>query len=196
MAQVLFVDNFDSFSYNLVDQFRQLGHSVTVFRNDYPLDDFIQRALQTEQAIIALSPGPGNPQQAGHLLPIIAKLKGKVPMIGICLGHQAIIEALGGQVVHTGQVMHGKVSRIQHDNEAMFHGIQNPMPVARYHSLMGDNLPAELVVNARFGEIVMAIRHRTEKICAFQFHPESILTVEGTKLLKQSIEWLLESKND
>ena len=96
MAHILFVDNFDSFTYNLVDQFRELGHQVTIFRNDYPLDDFIQKALTTENALVALSPGPGNPAEAGNLLPIIQQLKGKVPMIGICLGHQAIIEALGG----------------------------------------------------------------------------------------------------
>ncbi|WP_373778066.1 aminodeoxychorismate/anthranilate synthase component II [Glaesserella sp.] len=191
MANILFVDNFDSFTYNLVDQFRQLGHSVTIFRNDYPLQAFLQKALTTEDCIVALSPGPGNPQEAGNLLAIIRELKGKVPMIGICLGHQAIIEALGGDVVHTGQVLHGKVSKIEHDNQAMFAGLNNPMPVARYHSLMGDNLPDELEVNARFGDIVMAIRHKHLPICGFQFHPESILTVEGTKLLKQSVEWLL-----
>ncbi|MGY4675811.1 aminodeoxychorismate/anthranilate synthase component II [Ursidibacter arcticus] len=191
MAHILFVDNFDSFTYNLVDQFRQLGHQVTIFRNDYPLNAFLERACNTEDCIVALSPGPGNPQEAGNLLAIIRGLAGKVPLIGICLGHQAIIEALGGEVVHTGTVLHGKVSRIEHDNQAMFLGINNPMPVARYHSLMGDKLPEELVVNARFGEIIMAVRHRTEKICGFQFHPESILTVEGSKLLKQSVEWLL-----
>lgn len=191
MANILFVDNFDSFTYNLVDQFRQLGHSVTIFRNDYPLQAFLEKASTTEDCIVALSPGPGNPQEAGNLLAIIRELKGKVPMIGICLGHQAIIEALGGDVVHTGQVLHGKVSKIEHDNQAMFSGINNPMPVARYHSLMGDNLPNELEVNARFGDIVMAIRHKHLPICGFQFHPESILTVEGTKLLKQSVEWLL-----
>lgn len=191
MANILFVDNFDSFTYNLVDQFRQLGHSVTIFRNDYPLQAFLEKALITENCIVALSPGPGNPQEAGNLLAIIRELKGKVPMIGICLGHQAIIEALGGDVVHTGQVLHGKVSKIEHDNQAMFAGLNNPMPVARYHSLMGDNLPDELEVNARFGDIVMAIRHKHLPICGFQFHPESILTVEGTKLLKQSVEWLL-----
>ncbi|MCK3654555.1 anthranilate synthase component II [Pasteurellaceae bacterium Macca] len=192
MATILFVDNFDSFTYNLVDQFRQLGHEVSVFRNDYPLDDFLQKALNTPNCLVALSPGPGNPEQAGNLLAIIRELKGKVPMIGICLGHQAIIQALGGKVVHTGQVLHGKVSAIDHDNQAMFANLSNPMPVARYHSLMGEYLPEELMVNATFGKIIMAVRHKTEKICGFQFHPESILTVEGTKLLKQSIDWLIE----
>ena len=191
MADILFVDNFDSFTYNLVDQFRELGHSVTIFRNDYPLEDFLEKVKSTPDALVALSPGPGTPTEAGNLLEIIKELKGMVPMIGICLGHQALIEALGGKVVHTGTVLHGKVSKIAHDNRAMFAGLSNPMPVARYHSLMGDELPAELEVNARFGNIVMAVRHKTLPICGFQFHPESILTVEGTKLLKQSVEWLL-----
>lgn len=194
MANILFVDNFDSFTYNLVDQFRELGHQVTIFRNDYPLQDFLAKAQNTEDCLVALSPGPGNPAEAGNLLAIIQQLKGKVPMIGICLGHQAIIEALGGEVVHTGTVLHGKVSKIEHDNQAMFAGLDNPMPVARYHSLMGDKLPEELEVNAWFGHIVMAIRHKTLPICGFQFHPESILTVEGTKLLKQAIEWLIKQK--
>lgn len=194
MANILFVDNFDSFTYNLVDQFRELGHQVTIFRNDYPLQDFLAKAQNTEDCLVALSPGPGNPAEAGNLLAIIQQLKGKVPMIGICLGHQAIIEALGGEVVHTGTVLHGKVSKIEHDNQAMFAGLNNPMPVARYHSLMGDKLPEELDVNAWFGHIVMAIRHKTLPICGFQFHPESILTVEGTKLLKQAIEWLIKQK--
>lgn len=190
MANILFVDNFDSFTYNLVDQFRQLGHSVTIFRNDYPLQAFLDKARTTENCIVALSPGPGSPNEAGNLLAIVRELKNDVPMVGICLGHQAIIEALGGEVVHTGTVLHGKVSKIEHDNHAMFSGIQNPMPVARYHSLMGDKLPLELVVNARFGEVIMAVRHQQLPICGFQFHPESILTVQGAKLLKQTVEWL------
>lgn len=191
MANILFVDNFDSFTYNLVDQFRELGHNVTIFRNDYPLQDFLDKALNTPDCLIALSPGPGTPAEAGNLLEIIRQLKGKVPMIGICLGHQALFDALGGKVVHTGAVLHGKVSKIEHDNQAIFAGINNPMPVARYHSLMGEDVPEGFVVNAKYEHIIMAIRHETLPICGFQFHPESILTVEGTKLLKQSVEWLL-----
>lgn len=196
MANILFIDNFDSFTYNLVDLFREQGHSVTIFRNDYPLNAFLEKARSTPDCIVALSPGPGNPQEAGNLLAIIRELKNDVPLIGICLGHQAIIEALGGEVVHTGTVLHGKVSKIDHDNQAMFTGLNNPMPVARYHSLMGDKLPPELVVNATFGEVIMAVRHKNRPICGFQFHPESILTVQGAQLLKQSVEWLLGGSND
>ena len=174
MANILFLDNFDSFTYNLVDQFRVLGHNVKIYRNDTNLEQVVQEALNTPDTILALSPGPGTPAEAG-----------------IFLGHQALIQAFGGEVVHAGEVLHGKVSRIQHDNQAMFKDIANPMPVARYHSLMGKNLPDEFIVNADYNGIVMAIRHKTLPICAFQFHPESILTVQGSKLLQQSVEWLL-----
>lgn len=190
MANIVFLDNFDSFTYNLVDQFRTLGHHVQIYRNDCDLELVENVALQPN-SILALSPGPGTPQEAGILLPLIQRLKHKVPMIGICLGHQALIEAFGGEVVHSGEVLHGKVSNIQHDEYAMFKGLTNPMPVARYHSLMGKNLPDEFTVNAQYQGIIMAIRHNTLPICGFQFHPESILTVQGGKLLENSIHWLL-----
>ncbi|MDO4625825.1 MAG: aminodeoxychorismate/anthranilate synthase component II [Pasteurellaceae bacterium] len=194
MATILFLDNFDSFTYNLVDQFRSLGNEVKVYRNDCELDYLEKIALEKPNTVLALSPGPGNPSEAGNMLALIKRLTGKVPMIGICLGHQAIIEAFGGKVVHAGEVLHGKVSQIQHDGLAMFSGLSNPMPVARYHSLMGCDLPTELVVNAHYHQIIMAIRHQTLPICAFQFHPESILTVQGSQLLAQSLEWLLNHK--
>ena len=195
MANILFLDNFDSFTYNLVDQFRVLGHQVKVYRNDCDLEQLVQTALNTPNTVLALSPGPGTPQEAGILLPLIQRLKNTIPIIGICLGHQALIEAFGGKVVHAGEVLHGKVSKINHDGQAMFRDITNPMPVARYHSLMGSELPDELIVNADYNGIVMAIRHRNLPICGFQFHPESILTVQGSKLLEQSVEWLLNTKN-
>ena len=195
MANILFLDNFDSFTYNLVDQFRVLGHQVKVYRNDCDLEQLVQTALNTPNTVLALSPGPGTPQEAGILLPLIERLKNTIPIIGICLGHQALIEAFGGKVVHAGEVLHGKVSKINHDGQAMFRDIINPMPVARYHSLMGSELPDELIVNADYNGIVMAIRHRNLPIFGFQFHPESILTVQGSKLLEQSVEWLLNTKN-
>ncbi|MGV6989515.1 aminodeoxychorismate/anthranilate synthase component II [Testudinibacter sp. P80/BLE/0925] len=191
MAKIVFIDNFDSFTYNLVDQFRVLGHQVVVYRNDSELDHLMNTALAEPNTIVALSPGPGNPAEAGNLLPLIRELKGKVPLIGICLGHQAIIEAFGGKIVHAGEILHGKVSQLEHDQQAMFANLPNPMPVARYHSLMGTEIPAEFEVNARFNNIIMAVRHRTLPICSFQFHPESILTVQGSQLLAQSIDWLL-----
>lgn len=190
MATILFLDNFDSFTYNLVDQFRTLGHQVKIYRNDCDLAHLEQLAREPD-TILALSPGPGCPAEAGNMLALIKRVKNEVPIIGICLGHQALIEAFGGKVIHAGEVLHGKVSQIQHDNLAMFADLPNPMPVARYHSLMGTELPEELIVNAQYNNIIMAIRHRTLPICAFQFHPESILTVQGTKLLENSVKWLL-----
>ena len=190
MATIVFLDNFDSFTYNLVDQFRTLGHQVKIYRNDCDLD-LLEKMCRKPDTILALSPGPGTPAEAGNMLPLIRRVKNSVPIIGICLGHQALIEAFGGKVVHAGEVLHGKVSKIQHDNQAMFAGLQNPMPVARYHSLMGSDLPEELIVNANYNGIVMAIRHRDLPVCAFQFHPESLLTVQGSKLLEQSVHWLL-----
>ena len=191
MATILFLDNFDSFTYNLVDQFRTLGHQVRIYRNDCDLELLEKNALAQPDTILALSPGPGTPAEAGNMLPLIQRLKHKVPMIGICLGHQALIEAFGGKVIHAGEVLHGKVSKIKHDEQAMFANLSNPMPVARYHSLMGSDLPQELIVNAAYNDIVMAIRHRDLPVCGFQFHPESILTVQGSKLLEQSVQWLL-----
>ncbi|OOF80961.1 anthranilate synthase component II [Rodentibacter ratti] len=191
MANILFLDNFDSFTYNLVDQFRVLGHQVKIYRNDCDLAQLIESALNTPETILALSPGPGTPAEAGILLPLIERLKNHVPIIGICLGHQALIQAFGGKVVHAGEVLHGKVSKITHDGEAMFKDLVNPMLVARYHSLMGQDLPQEFIINAQYNGIIMAIRHRELPICSFQFHPESILTVQGSQLLQQSIEWLL-----
>ncbi|MDY6215927.1 aminodeoxychorismate/anthranilate synthase component II [Actinobacillus porcinus] len=190
MATIVFLDNFDSFTYNLVDQFRSLGHEVKIYRNDCDVD-FLENLCKQPNHILALSPGPGTPAEAGNMLALIERVKSAVPILGICLGHQALIESFGGKVVHAGEVLHGKVSKITHDEQAMFQGIQNPMPVARYHSLMGKNLPEEFIVNAEYNQIIMAIRHKTLPICAFQFHPESILTVQGSKLLEQSINWLL-----
>lgn len=192
MAHIIFIDNFDSFSYNLVDQLRCLGHQVQVFRNHCDLAILENAALAHSDSILVLSPGPGTPAEAGNLLPLINSLKERIPMLGICLGHQAIIEAFCGKVVHAGEVVHGKVSLIEHDNKPPFANINNPMPVARYHSLMGTDIPANFVVNAKYQEIVMAIRHMYLPICSFQFHPESILTPQGAQLLKQSIDFLLE----
>ncbi len=202
MANIIFIDNFDSFTYNLVDEFRVLGHQVVVYRNDVDINTITQAVLAEPNSLLALSPGPGKPSEAGNLLAIINQLKNSVPILGICLGHQAIIEAFGGKVVHAGEVMHGKVSHITHHGETVFKGLKNPMPVARYHSLCATNLPKELTVTASYNyiddstkhkqSIVMAVRHNHLPICGFQFHPESILTLHGSQLLKQTVDWLLE----
>lgn len=191
MADILLLDNVDSFTYNLVDQLRASGHQVVIYRNQIAAEIIIARLQQMEQPILMLSPGPGTPADAGCMPELLQRLRGQMPIIGICLGHQAIVEAYGGHVGQAGEILHGKASSITHDNQAMFAGMANPLPVARYHSLVGSNIPEGLTVNARFGDMVMAVRHDEHRVCGFQFHPESILTTQGARLLEQTLAWAL-----
>ena len=195
---VVMLDNFDSFTYNLVDELRAAGMPLTIFRNSVPAQHVFD-AMQKlgDNTLLLLSPGPGNPQSAGCMLELLQKVQGQYPVLGICLGHQAIIAHYGGEIVRASQVMHGKSSPISHCGDKMFAQLPNPFPVARYHSLMGVNLPAELEVVAQFESsehtaepIVMAAYHRADKMLGMQFHPESILTSQGSTLLKQSIAYL------
>ncbi|ARU94122.1 anthranilate synthase component II [Tatumella citrea] len=191
MADILLLDNFDSFTYNLVDQLRTFGHHVVVYRNNLPVETLTERLSSMENPVLMLSPGPGAPADAGSMPALLKAMRGKVPIIGICLGHQAIVESYGGVVGQAGEILHGKASAISHDGQAMFSGLPNPLPVARYHSLVGSNIPADVTVNATFNGMVMAIRNDEDKVCGFQFHPESILTTQGAKLLEQTLAWAL-----
>ncbi|HHQ6574220.1 TPA: glutamine amidotransferase-related protein [Serratia fonticola] len=191
MADILLLDNVDSFTYNLVDQLRASGHQVVIYRNQIAAEIIIARLQQMEQPILMLSPGPGTPADAGCMPELLQRLRGQMPIIGICLGHQAIVEAYDGHVGQAGEILHGKASSITHDNQGMFAGMANPLPVARYHSLVGSNIPEGLTVNARFGDMVMAVRHDEHRVCGFQFHPESILTTQGARLLEQTLAWAL-----
>ena len=191
MADILLLDNVDSFTYNLVDQLRASGHQVVIYRNQISADVIIERLQQLEQPVLMLSPGPGTPSEAGCMPELLQRLRGQLPIIGICLGHQAIVEAYGGHVGQAGEILHGKASAISHDGEGMFAGMVNPLPVARYHSLVGSDIPTELTVNAHFGDMVMAVRHDKHRVCGFQFHPESILTTHGARLLEQTLAWAL-----
>ncbi|WP_447878058.1 glutamine amidotransferase-related protein [Serratia fonticola] len=191
MADILLLDNVDSFTYNLVDQLRASGHQVVIYRNQIAAEIIIARLQQMEQPILMLSPGPGTPADAGCMPELLQHLRGQMPIIGICLGHQAIVETYGGHVGQAGEILHGKASSITHDNQGMFAGMANPLPVARYHSLVGSNIPEGLTVNARFGDMVMAVRHDEHRVCGFQFHPESILTTQGARLLEQTLAWAL-----
>ena len=191
MANILFIDNVDSFTYNLVDQLRNSKHCVTVYRNTIPADVIIEKLSQMQNPILMLSPGPGTPSEAGCMPELLKRLKGQLPIIGICLGHQAIVESYGGSIVPAGDILHGKASLIEHDEQAMFKGLPNPLPVARYHSLKGENIPNTLTINALCNNIVMAVRNDHDRVYGFQFHPESILTTQGVKLLEQTIEWAL-----
>lgn len=191
MADILLLDNFDSFTYNLVDQLRTFGHNVVVYRNSAPAQTLIDRLQAMEKPVLMLSPGPGAPADAGCMPELLRRLRGHLPIIGICLGHQAIVEAWGGHVGQAGEILHGKASGIAHDGEGMFAGLSNPLPVARYHSLVGSNIPEELTVNATFNGMVMAVRHDNDRVCGLQFHPESILTTQGARLLEQTLAWAL-----
>ena len=191
MADILLLDNIDSFTYNLVDQLRSSGHRVVIYRNQIPAEVIINKLTEMENPVLMLSPGPGTPSEAGCMPELLNKLRGKLPIIGICLGHQAIVEAYGGHVGQAGEILHGKASLVEHDGEGMFSGLPSPLPVARYHSLVGSQIPAGLTVNASFNGMVMAVRHDEEGVCGFQFHPESILTTQGARLLEQTLEWAL-----
>ncbi|MXP48814.1 anthranilate synthase component II [Pantoea sp. Eser] len=191
MADILLLDNIDSFTYNLVDQLRTFGHNVVIYRNNLPAALLIEQLQQMENPVLMLSPGPGAPKDAGCMPELLRTMRGRLPIIGICLGHQAIVEEYGGHVGQAGEILHGKASAVVHDGEAMFAGLSNPLPVARYHSLVGSNTPDELTVNASYNGMVMAVRHETDRVCGFQFHPESILTTQGARLLEQTLAWAL-----
>lgn len=178
------LDNYDSFTYNLVQYFEELGTPVHVARNNhYSIEDI--EALQPDY--ICISPGPGNPDDAGMSLEVIKHFAGKLPILGVCLGHQAIAQAFGGHIIHAKQVMHGKVSAITHHNSDVFQDLPNPLTVTRYHSLAVDasTLPDCLAITAQTadGEI-MGLRHKELPISGVQFHPESILSEYGYELLK------------
>ncbi|QIV95254.1 aminodeoxychorismate/anthranilate synthase component II [Allofrancisella frigidaquae] len=190
MANIIFIDNFDSFSYNLVDEFKSLGNQVEVYRNNLELEFLLEKINATKNPIVVISPGPGNPNQAGYIVPLISKIKGKVPVIGICLGHQAIVEAYGGIVSHANEIVHGKIARVKHNNHIIFKGLGSPLTVARYHSLVAVKVPMDLKVTAEVNDLVMAVVDDENKICGLQFHPESIMTTQGTKLLKNIINWI------
>jgi anthranilate synthase component 2 len=181
---LLMIDNYDSFTYNLVQYFGELGEAVRVARNDeITLDDVAALA----PACIVISPGPCTPNEAGISLPLIGRFAGKIPILGVCLGHQAIGQAYGGRVVHAKTLMHGKVSRIHHEGKGVFRGLPSPYEATRYHSLAieRETCPAELEITAwtEDGEI-MGVRHRSLAVEGVQFHPESILTEHGHALLR------------
>ncbi len=185
---ILVLDNYDSFTYNLVQYLGELGADVKVVRNDELSVDEVA-ALAPERVVI--SPGPCTPNEAGISLELVARLAGKVPILGVCLGHQAIGQAFGGKVIRAGQVMHGKVSRIRHDGRGVFAGVPDDFVATRYHSLVVERatLPAVLEVSARAedGEI-MGLRHAALAVEGVQFHPEALLTEHGHRMLENFLK--------
>ncbi|MBM7038456.1 aminodeoxychorismate/anthranilate synthase component II [Vibrio ulleungensis] len=192
MANILFIDNFDSFTYNLVDEFRNLGHRVTIYRNNVSASDIVKQLDALDDAVLVLSPGPGAPSDAGCMPELIQQVKGRTPIIGICLGHQAIVEAYGGTVAGAGDIVHGKVAMMTHNDHPVYQGLPSPFAIARYHSLVATHVSDELVVNAEVDGLVMSVVHENHKVCGFQFHPESIMTTYGQTLLANAIEWALQ----
>lgn len=185
---ILMIDNYDSFTYNLVQYLGVLGSEVEVHRNDKITLDEIE-SMKPERIVI--SPGPGTPQSAGITISMIERFHPKVPILGVCLGHQAIGAAFGGRVLHAGRIMHGKTSEISHDGKGVFRDLPDPITATRYHSLAVErkSLPSCLEVSAEAedGEI-MGLRHREYPVEGIQFHPESILTKEGMNILRNFLE--------
>ena len=185
---LLMIDNYDSFTYNLVQYFGELGQEVKVCRNDKIT---VQEAEALEPEYLVISPGPCSPKEAGVSIDLINFFKEKIPILEVCLGHQAIGEAFGGKIVKADKPMHGKISIIDHDSNFLFKNVDNDLAVTRYHSLIieSESLPKDLIVNARTSNgTIMGIQHVNLKISGVQFHPESIMTNEGKKILLNFLE--------
>ena len=180
---LLMIDNYDSFTYNLVQYFGELGENIEVFRND---KISIPEIEKLDPEVLVISPGPGTPQDAGISLDVIQHFAGKIPLLGVCLGHQCIGESFGGTIVSAPTLMHGKTSLIHHSGKELFKNLPNPFDATRYHSLIIDreSLPECLEINAWTEEKeIMGVRHKSQPVYGVQFHPESILTKEGKVLL-------------
>jgi anthranilate synthase/aminodeoxychorismate synthase-like glutamine amidotransferase len=179
---VLLLDNYDSFTYNLAQALQVLGAEVITVRND---DAPAERLLDLAPSHLVISPGPGTPRDSGITLEAVGLFCGKVPVLGVCLGHQAIGQHFGASLVRAPHPVHGKVSRISHDSDTIFQGLENPFTATRYHSLMLEDIPDELEVSARSEDgLIMGIRHRSLAVEGVQFHPESFLTTSGGALLQ------------
>ena len=182
-ARLLLIDNYDSFTYNLVQAFLMLGAKVDVHRNDRIT---VEEAQGLNPTHLCVSPGPGTPAEAGVSVAMIRAFAGKLPILGVCLGHQAMVEACTGRVVRAGRLMHGKASSVLHDGRGLFEELPSPLDAGRYHSLIAEreSLPAELEITAWTGEgEIMGVRHRTLPMEGVQFHPESVLTPLGPQML-------------
>ncbi len=181
---ILLLDNYDSFTYNLAQYLGELGCQVEVHRNDRIS---VEQIAQRKPERIVISPGPCTPQEAGISVELVQKLAGKIPILGVCLGHQAIGAAFGGKIIRAPRLFHGKTSQIRHDGSGVFRGLPNPFTATRYHSLIVErkSLPRKLQVTAETDEgIIMGMRHREYQLMGVQFHPESVLTESGKQLLK------------
>jgi len=182
--KVLFIDNFDSFTYNLVDDFCKRDCRAKVYRADTALEELKAVAAEFDPDLLVISPGPGTPDTAGVSLAAIGYFKDKLPIFGVCLGHQVIVQHFGGKIGHAPEPMHGKPSRVTHNEKDIFAGVENPLQAGRYHSLCALEVPDCLEETARFEDVVMGVRHKELPIFGVQFHPESILTPAGGKIIE------------
>lgn len=179
------IDNFDSFTYNLVDEFEKRNCKVLAYRNNIDIENFDKIVEKIEPKLIVISPGPGTPKDAGLSIDVVRNYAGKIPIFGVCLGHQCIIEAFNGVVDRAPEVFHGKPSKITHDNKTIYKNLENPLQAGRYHSLAALKVPDELEVSAKTdSNIVMGVRHKKFFVEGVQFHPESILTPTGSLIIK------------
>lgn len=188
---ILFLDNFDSFSFSLVDEFRRLGCRVEVWRNDAPLAMLVERLSSNE--LLVVSPGPGRPEEAGVLVELLQRAAGRVPVFGVCLGHQALAAAFGGEVGRAPRITHGKSASVQHHGQGVFEELETPFVAGRYHSLAVTRVPAGFQISAWIDEddvrIPMAMEDAKRRMLGVQFHPESVLTRDGSRLIARVLAW-------
>ena len=186
--RLLLIDNYDSFTYNLVQAFLVLGAEVSVYRNDEISTD---QALDYDPTHLCISPGPGRPENAGVSLDMIATFEKRIPILGVCLGHQSLVSHFGGRIVSADRLMHGKTSMVHHDQQTIYKGLSEPFEAGRYHSLAAEmqSMPSALEITARTEQDeIMGVRHRELPLEGVQFHPESVLTPEGDDLLKNFLD--------
>jgi anthranilate synthase component 2/anthranilate synthase/phosphoribosyltransferase len=188
---IVLVDNFDSFAFNLVDEFARRGHDVEVWRNTTAAAHVLDRVLaNTPPALIVISPGPGAPADAGCCPELVRKAAGRAPVFGVCLGHQVLLEAFGAKVEAAATILHGRSSLVTHHGDRLFDGVPSPFVVGRYHSLAGHDVPDTIVPIAWTDSIVMAARHRHYPMVGVQFHPESVLTPHGGRMIENVLHEL------
>ncbi|MBN1796448.1 MAG: aminodeoxychorismate/anthranilate synthase component II [Sedimentisphaerales bacterium] len=197
-VKVLFIDNFDSFTYNLVDDFCKRDSDAKVYRSDTPLKELKKIAEEFAPDLLVISPGPGTPDTAGVSLEAVDYFKAILPIFGVCLGHQVIVQYFGGKIGHAPQPMHGKGSRVVHSGKGIFEGVENPLQAGRYHSLCAyvNQLPDCLEKTAEFEGVIMGAQHKTLPIFGVQFHPESILTPAGGKIIENVLRIATEKRLD
>ena len=193
--KILFIDNFDSFTYNLVDDFCKRNCQAKVYRSDTALTELKAAADEFAPDLLVISPGPGTPDTAGISLAAVDYFKDKLPIFGVCLGHQVIVQYFGGKIGHAPEPVHGKPSRVTHNEKDIFAGVENPLQAGRYHSLCAIKMPDCLEKTAEFEGIVMGVQHKEFPIFGVQFHPESILTPAGGKIIENVLSIAEKRKN-